>query len=78
MGVVGKSPNQRHRVSVPSTFSEAAPSAATSSTPQETAAYIAEICVELARMAKGADLGFLAHLLAMAQAEAEHVAEHAV
>jgi hypothetical protein len=45
--------------------------------PQETVAYIAEICVELARMAKGADLAFLAHLLAMAQAEAELVAAQA-
>ena len=79
MGVVGKSPSQRRSVSVKATFSEKAPSAvAASPSPQEAAAYIAEICVELVRLAKGANLVFLAHLLAMAQAEAEHVADQMI
>ena len=45
-----------------------------SPTPQHTAAYVAHMCADLAIMAKGANLPFFAHLLAMAQAEADHVA----
>ena len=40
-----------------------------------TAAYISDISGQLRRMARDADLAFLSHLLAMAQAEAEHIAE---
>jgi hypothetical protein len=36
---------------------------------------IAEICLELVLMAKGANLTLVAHLVAMAQAEAECAAE---
>ena len=38
-------------------------------------AYIAETCLKLALMAKGANLTLLAYVLAMAQAEAEYAAE---
>jgi len=44
---------------------------------QATAAYIADLCAELTIMAKQADLGLVAYLLAMAQAEARHPAERA-
>ena len=61
MGVVGKSPNQRRGVRVKTSSSENLGSAgADSPSQQQVAAYIADICVELA------------HLLAMAQAEAAH------
>ena len=43
--------------------------------PQHTAAYVAQMCADLATMAKGANLPFLAHLLAMAHAEAERAAD---
>ena len=76
MGVVGKSPNQRRKVSVKAPFSQTRrSSSAVAPAPQETAAYIAQMSGELARMARGANLGFIAQLLAMAQAEAEHVAD---
>jgi len=42
---------------------------------QHTAAYVAQMCTDLATMAKGANLPFLAHLLAMAHAEAERAAD---
>ena len=42
---------------------------------QQVAAYIAEMCLALVLMAKGANLTFVAHLLVMAQAEAEYAAE---
>ena len=41
----------------------------------QTAAYIALMCGELAAMAKKADLALTQHLLAMAKAEAESIAE---
>ena len=73
MGVVGKHPNQRRRVRVrTSSLSKTAPA---TSPRTSTAAYIAEMCGELVMMAKAANLNFLAHLLAMAQAEAESAAE---
>ena len=76
MGVVGKSPSQRRRVRVKAVFPEKSTAAAAATpSPHEVAAYIAEICVELVRMAKGANLVFVGHLLAMAQAEAERVAD---
>ena len=79
MGVVGKSPDLRRRVSVKAIFPEKAPSAvAATPSPQEAAAYIAQMCAELVIMAKGANLVFAAHLLAMAQAEAEYVADHLI
>ena len=62
MGVVGKTANPRANRSVNSQAE--AESAA------QTAAYVEEICAGLAVMAKKADLVFLAHLLALAQAEA--------
>ena len=37
-----------------------------------TAHYIRELCAEMALMAKSANLKFLSHLLAMAEAEAEY------
>ena len=43
--------------------------------PMQSAAYIADMCSDLAAMARGANLPFLAHLLAMAQAEAERGAD---
>ena len=79
MGVHGKSPNPRRSVSVKSISSDTSLSAfGTAPSPQETAAYIAEIVGELVVMAKGANLVFVAHLPAMAQAEAEHVADSVI
>ena len=73
MGVVGKSPNQRRGVRVKTSSSENLGSAgADSPSQQQVAAYIADICVELVIMAKCANLPLVAHLLAMAQAEAAH------
>ena len=76
MSVVGKNPNRRRRVSVKTSSpkNEQSPDANTPS-PQQVAAYIAEICLELVLMAKGANLTLVAHLLAMAQAEAEYAAD---
>jgi len=53
------------------------PQAAPAMTPasRETAAYLADMCVELALLARKADLALLAHLLAMAQAEALNAAD---
>ena len=101
MGMVGKTPNQRRRVSVkPSSLktTKAAEGDKASSFPtatyigglhsssantspissQQVAAYIAEMCLELVLMAKGANLTLVTHLLAMAQAEAEYAAESVV
>jgi len=79
MGVVGKVPNQRRRVSVKTSSSENLELAnADTPSPQQVAAYIAEMCVELVAMAKAADLGLVAHLLAMAQAEAEYAADQVI
>ena len=76
MDVVGKRPNQRRRVSVKESSSKNEQSRdANTPSPQQVAAYIAEICLELVLMAKGANLSLVAHLLAMAQAEAECVAD---
>ena len=79
MDVVGKRPNRRRRVSVntSSPKNEKARDANTPS-PQQVAAYIAEICLELVLMAKGANLSLVAHLLAMAQAEAEYATESVI
>ena len=74
MGVFGKLPNQRRRVST-SSSAETAPIIADPDPAVDTAAYISEVCAELLLMARDAKLAFLSHLLAMAQAEAEHYAE---
>ena len=72
MGVVGKFPNQRRRVSVKTSSSKSIQSVgANTPSPQQAATYIAEMSSELALMARGVNLHFVAHLLAMAQAEAE-------
>ena len=79
MALVGKNPNQRLRVSVELSPPVDTPIATTTApSPQQVAAYIAEICLELVLMAKGANLTLVAHLLAMAQAEAEYAAESVV
>lgn len=76
MDVVGKRPNRRRRVSVNTSSPKNEKShAANTPSPQQVAAYIAEICLELVLMAKGANLTLVVHLLAMAQAEAEYAAE---
>ena len=76
MGGVGESPNQRHRVSVKGSSSQSIQSGdANTPSPQQVAAYIAEMSLELMLMAEGANLALAAHLLAMAQAEAEHAAD---
>ena len=76
MDVVGKRPNQRRRVSVKTSSPKNEQSRdANTPSPQQVAAYIAEICLELVLMAKGGNLTLVAHLLAMAQAEAAYVAE---
>ena len=51
---------------------EARPSQSSSA---QTAVYLADMCGELAAMAKAADLVLLAHLLTLAQAEAEGACE---
>lgn len=73
MQVIGKNPSQGRRVTV-KTSSSSTDQSAISHSPLSipTASYIAEICGELTLMAKRANLDFLSHLLAMAQAEAEH------
>jgi mannose/fructose-specific phosphotransferase system component IIA len=79
MGGVGKSPNQRRRVSVKRSSSENVEAAdADAPSPQQVAAYIAEMCGEMAIMAKGVNLPLVAHLLAMAQAEAEYAADQVI
>ena len=79
MGVVGKTPNQRRRVRVKTSSPKNEKSRdANTPSPQEVAAYIAEICLELVLMAKGANLTLVAHLLAMAQAEAEYATESVI
>ena len=76
MGVVGKNPNQRRRVRVRTSSSDKTATIVAVPAPViQTAAYIAEMCAELLLMAQGANLMFLSHLLAMAQAEAESAAE---
>ena len=76
MGVFEKLPNQRRRVRVrTSSSAETAPTIAVKAPAIQTAAYIAEMCAGLLLMAQGANLAFLSHLLAMAQAEAEYAAE---
>ena len=76
MALVGKNPNQHLRVRVEISPAVDTPTATTTApSPQQIAAYIAEICLELVLMAKGANLTLVAHLLAMAQAEAEYIAE---
>ena len=77
MGVVGKVPNQRRRVSVKASSSKSIQSvAAYTPSPQQVAAYISQMCLELVLISNGANLALLAHLLAMAQAEAEYLAGH--
>ena len=79
MGVVGKTPNQRRRVSFKTSPSKQTQAVdANTPSPQQVAAYIAEICLELMIMAKGANLTLVAHLLAMAQAEAELATDYVV
>ena len=79
MALVGKNPNQRLRVSVELSHPVDTPIAPpTAPSPQQVATYIAEICLELVLMAKGANLTLVAHLLAMAQAEAEYAAESVI
>ena len=76
MGVVGKNPNPRRSVSVQSAvFEEKSFAVGAGPSQKETAAYIAEISGELVMMAKRADLSLLAHLLAMAHAEAAGIAD---
>jgi len=76
MGVVGKNRHHRRSVRVKTNSSaKNAPSIIAEASASLTAAYIAQISGELRLMAQTANLPFLSHLLAMAQAEAEHVAE---
>ncbi len=76
MRTVGKDPIQRASKNVKSNNRHKAATAIKPG-PQssQTAAYIAEMCGSLSVMAKHADLALLAHLLAMAQAEAHYAAE---
>ena len=76
MGSVGKIRRRRRGAGVKTNSSaKAAPSTLGQAPAIFTAAYIAEMSGELRLMAREADLAFLSHLLAMAQAEAELVAE---
>ena len=70
MDVVGNAPSLRRRVSCKKKRTSKRKNAAS----QDTAAYIAEICAELAIIARNQNFQFICHLLNMAQAEAEHVA----
>ena len=78
MNVDGKSPILRRRVSVRKSAAAAKTKSKSANNPIssiQAASYIADMCGQLLLMAKDVQLGFLAHLLAMAQAEAESVAE---
>ena len=72
MALVGKNPTNGPKARVDEPGAAQMKSGISSRT--DTARYIAEICDEMALMAKGAQLTFLAHLLAMAEAEAEYAA----
>ena len=77
MAVVGKTPNQHRRVRVKTSSSKNIQSVNTNTpSPQQVASYISEMCLELVLMAKGANLTLVAHLLAMAQAEADCAVEY--
>lgn len=76
MGVVGKNGHRRRRVRVkPSSSAKTSSSTFDEVSAIPKAAYIAAMSGELRLMAKGANLEFLSHLLAMAQTEAEHIAK---
>ena len=76
MGLVGETSSQRRRVSVKMSSTKQLPTVdANTPSPQHVAAYIAEMCLELVIMTNGLNLPLLAHLLAMAQAEAQYAAE---
>ena len=72
----GKSRRQRRGGGVKaSSGSDSAPPTSGKASAILTAAYIAEMSRDLRLMARAADLEFLSHLLALAQAEAEYAAE---
>lgn len=76
MGSSGKIRRPRREVRVKArAYARTAPSTFGEASAILTAAYIAEMSGELGLMAKTANFAFLSHLLAMAQAEAEYVAE---
>ena len=74
MPLVGSNPTKRRGIRVESTITlETEPSVPEVAPIIDTANYIAQLCAEMVLMAKAANLPLLAHLLAMAQAEAEYV-----
>jgi len=76
MGSGGKSQRQRRGVGEKASSGvKSAPLTAGKAQASLIAAYIADMSGGLRLMAGDADLAFLSHLLALAQAEAEHVAE---
>lgn len=76
MSLVGKIPNKRQRVRVTKTaIAQFEPSNREPPVNIETARYIADVCAEMAWMAKAVNLTFLSHLLSMARAEAECAVE---
>ena len=72
MSLVGGRPSRKRGVR-PEKKEQArtGPASSVVSSSTDTARYVAQICAEMARMAKTADLTLLAHFLSMAQAEAE-------
>ena len=79
MGPLEYTPAQGSRVNIKARSStKASPAPLVAHARVQTADYIADLCAELITMAKAADLPFLAHLLTMAQAEAEIACEHVI
>ena len=73
MTLVGKHPTKRRKIGVSSeTIVRNKKSNSGDALKCYTAHYIRELCAEMALMAKSANLKFLSHLLAMAEAEAEY------
>ena len=76
MTIVGKFLNSRRRGSVKKTLPKLTlTTIATKPSPQQIAEYLAGMTQELVAMAQAANLPFVGHLLAMAQAEAAYATE---
>ena len=79
MGPLEYTPVEGSRVNIEARSSnKASPAPVVAHARVQTADYIADLCAELITMAQAADLPFLAHLLTMAQAEAEMAGEQVI
>jgi hypothetical protein len=72
MGHMG---NLRSRLGKPVSETEQLDAGSAQRNPEETAAYLASISMELANLARGQGLELLAYLLEMAQLEAERIVQ---